>query len=115
MKDKIMQKIINIIFDKKGFNITTIDVREISSLTDFMIIAEGNVDIHVKAIAEAIISQLKKEKILPFKVEGRMHGDWVVIDYQNIIVHLFMPHLRERYQLEKLWSKGEIIKIGKNL
>lgn len=99
------------IFDKKGSNILALDVREISSLTDYVIIAEGNVDKHVIAIAQAIIERLQQLGYPPIYVEGIKTGDWVVIDYMHIMVHLFMPGLRDKYQLEQLWREGEIVDL----
>ncbi len=99
------------IFDKKGTNILALDVREISNLTDFVVIAEGNVDKHVISIAQGVIDHLTQLGQTPLYVEGFKTGDWVVIDYLNIMVHLFMPGLREKYQLEQLWREGEIVDL----
>ncbi len=99
------------IFDKKGFNILALDIRGVSSLTDFVVIAEGNVDKHVKAIASAVIENLKSLGIRPLHTEGMPMGDWVVIDYMDIMVHLFMPGLREKYLLEQLWRDGSIVDL----
>jgi ribosome-associated protein len=99
------------IFDKKGFNILALDIREISSLTDYVIIAEGNIEKHVSAIAEAVIEKLEKLGHRPLYVEGIKEGDWVVIDYLHIMVHLFMPGFRDKYQLEQLWKEGSIVDL----
>ena len=99
------------IFDKKGSNILALDVREISTLTDFVVIAEGNVDKHVIALAHAVIQSLEKLGQKPLWVEGMKAGDWVVIDYLNIMVHLFMPGLRDKYQLEQLWREGHVVDL----
>jgi ribosome-associated protein len=99
------------IFDKKGFNILALDVRGISTLTDYVVIAEGNVQKHVTAIAEAIIDQLQQLGQKAIYVEGLKEGDWVVIDYLHIMVHLFMPGLRDKYQLEQLWKEGHIVDL----
>lgn len=99
------------IFDKRGTNILALDVHEISTLTDYVVIAEGNVDKHVIAIAETIIERLNKLGQPPVYVEGMKTGDWVVIDYLHIMVHLFMPGLRDKYQLEKLWREGKIVDL----
>lgn len=100
-----------IIFDKKGFNIFAMDVRGISSISDFIIIAEGNVDRHVTAIANTIVKEMKKKGQTPLYTEGMKEGDWIVLDYSDVMVHLFMPGLREKYQLEKLWPDGKIIDL----
>lgn len=107
----LLNKIAQVIYDKKGMNILGLDVRGVSSLTDFVIIAEGNVDRHVSAIAHAVIDTLKEEGIKPLHVEGIQEGDWVVIDFLDMMVHLFMPGLREKYRLEDLWKNGQILEL----
>ncbi len=107
-KIKLLNEISQIIYDKKGFNILALDVRGISSICDYMIIAEGNVERHIKAIANEIIKQVNEK---PFHVEGLQESDWVVIDYLDIIVHLFKPELRKMYALESLFKNGKIIDL----
>lgn len=99
------------IYDKKGLNILSLDVRGISTLTDYVIIAEGNVDKHVSAIAQMVIERMKKLGHPPVFVEGTKTGDWVVIDFLHIMVHIFMPGLREKYRLEELWREGKIVDL----
>lgn len=100
------------IFDKKGINILALDVRGVSNLTDFVIIAEGNVDKHVNAIGSAVIDQMKKMGYPPLYVEGQQTGDWVVIDFLHIMVHIFMPGWRDKYRLEELWRDGQIVDLS---
>lgn len=99
------------IFDKKGMNILALDVRSFSSLTDYVIIAEGTVDRHVIAIAHAIEKAMGDAGKRAINIEGMKEGDWVVLDYLQIMVHLFMPGIREKYQLEELWRKGDIVDL----
>lgn len=99
------------IFDKKGFNILGLDVRGISSITDFVIIAEGNVNRHVCAIAHAVIAAMKASGSPPLFVEGMSEGDWVVVDCGFVMVHIFQPGLRDKFQLEQLWESAEIIDL----
>lgn len=99
------------ILDKKGCNIIAIDVREISTTTNYLIIAEGNVDRHVKAISSDIEKTMKEAGEKPLHVEGRQNGDWVVMDYGYIMVHLFMPGMREQYKLEQLWKEGQVMEL----
>jgi ribosome-associated protein len=114
-KLSILNQVAQIIYDKKGFNILALDIREISSLCDCVIIAEGNVDRHTSSIAKAIIEELSLKKIDPIHVEGMSQGDWIVIDYLDIIIHIFIPQLREKYQLERLWNRGKIINLKINV
>jgi len=114
MPDKSIQHLqtaAQAIFDKKGINILVLDVKETSELTDFVLIAEGSVDRHVSAMARDLIDSLKKDGERPLYVEGLESGDWVVIDYLNYMIHLFMPGLRDKYQLEELFRDGEIVDL----
>lgn len=99
------------IFDKKGFNILALDVQGISTLTDYVLIAEGNVDKHVQTIATSIIDRMQALGQTPIYVEGMKTGDWIVIDFLHIMVHLFMPGLRDKYQLEELYREGGIVDL----
>lgn len=105
----VINVIAQAIYDKKGVNILALDLQGVSTLTDYAIIAEGNVDRHVIAIAQGIIEALEKigEKTVHF--EGMQSGDWVVLDFLDIMVHIFMPGLRDRYRLEDLWKEGKIV------
>lgn len=100
------------IYDKKGFKILALDVKGISTITDYIIVAEGNVDRHVIAIAKAVEEELKKCGETPCYIEGMCNGDWIVMDYLDIMVHLFMPGLRDKYQLERLWSEGKLLELN---
>lgn len=109
---KIINSIAQTIYDKKGMNILVLDIRDLDSIADFAIIAEGNVDRHVTAIARAIQETLSKEDgVKPYHIEGLQEGDWVVLDYVDVMVHIFMPGLRDRYQLETLWRSGKIVDV----
>ncbi len=99
------------IFDKKGMNILALDVRGLSTMTDFYVIAEGTVDRHVKAICKAVIDAAHTEGYEAWHVEGEQSGDWIVIDFGDVIVHLFIPDLREKYALESLWSKSKVVDV----
>lgn len=107
----ILNEISQVIFDKKGCNILALDVRPCFSFTDYVIIAEGSVDKHVTAIAEAVQKNMEKEGWTPAYTQGLRTGDWVVLDYTQIVVHLFIPTVREKYQLERLWQKAEIVDV----
>ena len=108
----ILNTIAQTIFDKKGMNILALDVRRCSSLTDYVIIAEGSVDKHVVAIASAISKNLHEIGISPSHEEGFRMGDWIVLDYINIMIHLFIPLVREKYQLEELWREADIVDLS---
>ena len=114
MKNEILHRIAQVIYDKKGSNILGLDVRGVSNLTDYVIIAEGNVDRHVIGMMHAIVDDLETVGIRPVHIEGAKTGDWVVIDFFDVMVHLFMPGLRDKYHLEELWKEGEIVDLHIN-
>lgn len=105
----LLKVIAKAIDSKKGNNPVVLDVRAISQFTDYFVFAEGNVGIHVKALADAIIQELKTHNVSPLHVEGLHHGDWIVIDCGYIVIHLFVASVREQYRLEELWKDGSII------
>lgn len=108
---KILNGIAQTIFDRKGFNIIGLDVKGLSSLTDYMIIAEGNIDRHVKSIGSSVVDKLKEMKNPAWHVEGEKVGDWLVIDAGDVIVHILTPELREKYGIEFLWKDAKIIDL----
>jgi ribosome-associated protein len=103
-----LNRIAQVIYDKKGFNILAIDVQGLSSITDYILIAEGNIDRHVSAIAKAIVEEMEER---PLRAEGVAVGDWAVLDYGEVMVHIFSPNLRERYSLEKLWGESKLVDL----
>lgn len=111
---EILNSIAQVIYDRKGFNILALDVRGLSSITDYLVIAEGNVDRHVIAIARTVEEKMRQNGMKPIHIEGLGSGDWVVLDYPGIMIHLFMPGLREAYSLEKLWKEGELVDLNIN-
>lgn len=91
--------------DRKARDLVVLDLRQISSATDYFLIASGTSDLHVRAIADHIIEELKKEMgVRPDHVEGLRGGRWILIDYIDFVVHVFHPAARDFYQLERLWG-----------
>ena len=104
MTISLKNKIIESLEDIKAVNPIAINVKKISSLTDFMIIASGTSNRHIMAISEKVIDGLKKNKIKEVKVEGQGGDDWVLVDAGDVIVHLMSSEAREFYDLESLWD-----------
>ncbi len=88
----------------KGFDIRVMDVRELTTVTDFMVIASGSSDRQVKAMARNVVEKAKNAGHSPMGVEGDRGGEWVLIDLYEVVVHVMLPRVRDFYQLEKLWS-----------
>lgn len=109
---ELVNKLSRIIHEKLGRNIYAVDIRGISTLCDYCIIAEGRVDRHVQGIARTVEDELKKEGMVPTKVEGMQEGNWVILDYLNVMVHLLTPAFREKYYLERLWQEGKIVDLN---
>lgn len=106
------QKCAAYILDKKAFNVRILDVRKISSLTDFLVLASGSSDRQVKAAAESVHLGLKKEHdTMPIGIEGLNEGRWVLIDYGDVMVHVFHEPVRLFYDLDGLWRDAQEILI----
>ena len=109
------QKCAEFALDKKAFNVRILDVRKISSLTDFLVLASGSSDRQVKAAAEAINVGLKHEHdSMPIGIEGVNEGRWVLIDYGDVMVHVFHEPVRLFYDLDGLWCDAEEIPVPEN-
>ena len=96
--------VIQAIDDLKGESIVEIDVMGKTSVTDMMVIASGTSSRHVKSIANNVANEAKKAGVEPLGVEGEMQAEWVLVDLGDVVVHIMQPHIREFYDLEKLWS-----------
>jgi ribosome-associated protein len=92
--------------DMKAVNIKKLDVRGLTDIADTMMIASGNSDRHVRSIAENVVEKAKAAGYRPLGVEGARDAEWVLVDLQDILVHVMLPRVREFYGLEKLWESG---------
>tara|TARA_B100001287_G_scaffold46846_1_gene35902 strand:+ start:169 stop:531 length:363 start_codon:yes stop_codon:yes gene_type:complete len=100
----LLDRILTSLKNDKAEDIVQIDLREKSSIGDYMIIASGRSSRQVTAISEKLVDNIKKDFGRSSKVEGKNAGDWVLIDTGDVIVHVFRPEVREFYQLEKMWQ-----------
>jgi len=90
--------------ERKSTDVVALDLRDISTATDYFVIGSGGSDIQVRAIAEHVIEELRKDGHRPSHVEGKTGGTWVLIDYIDFVVHVFHSSAREYYKLEHLWG-----------
>lgn len=93
--------------DMKAQNVKVIDVRKLTDVADTMVVASGTSDRHVRSIAGRLVEKMKQSGHQPFGVEGERDGEWVLVDLQDVIVHIMLPRIREFYGLEKLWESRE--------
>ena len=98
---------------KKGIDIKIIKIADISSITDYFVIATGGSNTHVKTLAEEVEFKLDEAGISVTHVDGHRSDTWIVLDYVDVIVHVFSEEAREYYDLERLWQDGEVIDIEK--
>ena len=105
---EIVEKAIGHIVNKKGDDIVVLDLRKVTSIADFFVIATGNSNVHVKAIADEVREKLKRDdRVLPWHVEGEEGQKWILIDFVDVVVHVFDQATRKYYDLEKLYDDAE--------
>ena len=95
----------------KAVELKVLDLRKLASFTDFFVIASGTSDRHVEAIADSIIEEMKKKGRRPIGVEGYEHGQWIIVDYGDVVAHIFYGTMREIFALEKLWADAKAVRI----
>ncbi|MGR9044422.1 MAG: ribosome silencing factor [Gammaproteobacteria bacterium] len=102
--DELLKIVQDVLDEHKGHNITTIDVSDKTTVTDYMVLATGTSDRHIKALADYVTEKVKENGFQPLGQEGGLGSDWVLLDLGDIILHLMTDQARNFYQLEKLWS-----------
>jgi len=95
--------------DKKGEDVLLIDIHEISDFTDYFVICTGTSDRMLSMLAEDVLTYFKKQHQFQGRVEGQSQDGWMLVDYGDIIVHLFSPDRRDYYRLEELWGQGKVL------
>ena len=102
----LAQVVLAALEDMKAVNVKAMDVRGITDITDMMVVASGTSDRHVKSIADRVVQRCKEAGDRPFGIEGERDGEWVLLDLNDVVVHVMLPRVREFYALEKLWENG---------
>jgi ribosome-associated protein len=103
-KSSLKTVVIDALADMKALEVKVLDVRGLTDIADYMVIASGTSDRHVRSVAQRVVERTKEAGFRPHGVEGQQDGDWVLIDLSEMIVHVMLPRVREFYGLEKLWD-----------
>lgn len=105
--EKLRDLVVSSLEDLKAIDIHTIDVRGQNPLTDLFVVASGTSNRHVRSMADKVVTRAKEDGLQPLGIEGYNQGDWVLVDLNDVIVHLMLPQTRAFYNLEKLWEVTE--------
>ena len=110
----LAERIAAVASDRKAIDIRVIDLRGIVSYTDFFVICSGNTERQTKAIHDAIYQDLKddEDRLLPRRSEGGRDARWILLDYWDVVAHIFTPEAREYYRLENLWGEAPARSVG---
>jgi len=116
ISDFLAEIIIKVIQDKKGKNIMSLNLKKIhNSVTDYFIICHGTSNVQVRAIVESIEEEINTATGLkPWHIEGMQNAEWVLLDYVDVVVHVFQENIRNFYNIEKLWADAEISNFKEN-
>jgi ribosome-associated protein len=102
--EQLTELVVDALDDVKAQDIVKLDVRDMTTVTDYMVVASGTSNRHVKALVENVAKKATEAGHRPIGIEGEAGGEWVLLDLQDTLVHVMMPKVREFYNLEKLWS-----------
>ena len=109
---KIVKQVVDALEDKKAEAVTVIDIREVSSIADYFIIANGSNPNQLNAMQDAVDEAFYKNGIQAKQTEGTMNSTWILMDYNDVIIHLFSKEDRQFYNLERLWKDGTVIDVS---
>jgi len=109
--EEVLALAVAAIEDKKGEQPVVLDLVDQLDYLDYLIICTGHTELHTQAIADSVQNALARYAIIPDGLSGYRHGDWILIDYGVLVVHIFMPALRDFYRLEELWSGGQVVEL----
>ena len=104
--EQLSELVVDALGDIKGQDIVILDVRDMTAVTDYMVVASGTSNRHVQALVDNVSEKARAAGHKPIGVEGESGGEWVLLDLQDTLVHVMLPKVREFYNLEKLWSLG---------
>ncbi len=105
---ELAKRVVELALEKKGMDISIVDLRGITSSFDFFVVITGSVDQHVRALADHIRKELSRQGDKPIGYEGSNNLKWVLLDYVDVVVHIFDPETRDYYKLETIWNDAKI-------
>lgn len=112
--EKIINIAVNVLNDKKAFNLSAIHIGELTVIAEYFILATATSNTHVKALADAVEEKLKLEGFLPDHIEGKATG-WILMDYNGVVIHIFSRDAREFYNLDRMWDDGDKLDLDEML
>ena len=104
MENALLSKILQVLEDKKAINVSTMEIKDVTTIADYFVIASGTSSTHIKALADNLEEELKENGIYPNKIEGYETGTWILLDYADVVVHIFTEQERQKYNIEELWD-----------
>ncbi len=113
--EELTQVVIHALEDVKAVDIRVLDVRGMTGITDVMVIASGNSDRQIRALANSVIVKAKESGVRPIGVEGEREGQWALVDLGDVVVHIMLPETREFYGLERLWGGEDEVKVVRSI
>jgi ribosome-associated protein len=111
-RDVLLRVAVEALESLKAQDLVALDLRKLSDATDYFLIASGTSDTHVRALANRVLEALSDESVKPHHVEGLSAGRWALLDFVDVVIHVFHPTLREFYQLERLWADAPMLLSG---
>lgn len=102
----LREVVLDALADMKAVDVKALDVRGLTDITDTMVVASGTSDRHVKSIADRVVQRCKEAGFRPYGLEGERDGEWVLLDLNDVVLHVMLPRVRQFYALEKLWEGG---------
>ncbi|OGB63259.1 MAG: ribosome silencing factor [Caldithrix sp. RBG_13_44_9] len=109
--NQLAQRAAELAWEKKGNDIVILDVKKLTDVTDYFIIISGESELHVKALSDYLEEKLDQDQMKVWHREGYSNLNWVLLDYVDVVIHIFKDQTRQYYQLEKLWGDARIIRI----
>jgi ribosome-associated protein len=106
---ELARSVVEVLEDKKGEDIVLMDIQELSDFADYFVICTGTSDRMLRALADGVIDQARERFRAKTRIEGEERDGWLLLDYGNLVVHLFSPDRRDYYRLEELWSQGKVL------